>query len=81
MFVVGLCVGAGMVDDAVAMIRRRIERVELQRNTAGIDDVVFGPSRDDDREACFDRRPNAIENPCGQKIKTAGKTRGYPIPA
>ena len=29
-FVVGLRVGAGMVDDAVAMIRRRIERIELQ---------------------------------------------------
>jgi fumarylacetoacetase len=22
-----------------------------------------------------------VANPCGQKIKTAGKTRGYPIPA
>jgi transposase len=22
-----------------------------------------------------------IDTPCGQKIKTAGKTRGYPIPA
>ena len=28
------------MDDAVPMIRRCIERVELQRNTAGIDDVV-----------------------------------------
>ena len=61
-FVVGLRVVAGMVDDAVPMIRRRIERVELQRNTAGIDDVVIRPSRDDDREARSDRRPNAIEN-------------------
>jgi hypothetical protein len=23
----------------------------------------------------------AYMTPCGQKIKTAGKTRGYPIPA
>ena len=61
-FRVGLRVGAGMVDDAVPMIRRRIERIELQRNTAGIDDVVIGPSRDEDREARLDRRPNAIEN-------------------
>src|SRR5665811_2625219 len=61
-FVVGLRVGAGMVNDAVSMIWRRIERIKLQGNTAGIDDVVFGPSRDDDREARFDRRPNAVEN-------------------
>jgi hypothetical protein len=27
---VRLRIGAGMVDDAVAMIRRRIERIELQ---------------------------------------------------
>jgi hypothetical protein len=44
-FVVGLRVGAGRVNDTVPMIRRRIERVELQRNTARIDDVVIGPSR------------------------------------
>ena len=60
--VVGLRVGAGMVDDAVPMIRGRIERIELQWNTAGIDDVVIHPSRDDYREARSDRRPNAIEN-------------------
>jgi hypothetical protein len=29
MFVVGLRVGAGMMDDAVPMIRRRIERIKL----------------------------------------------------
>ena len=62
MFVVGLRVVAGMVDDAVPMIRWRIERIELQWNAAGIDYVVFGPSRDHDREARSDRRPNAIEN-------------------
>src|SRR5450830_1560243 len=61
-FVIGLRVSAGMVDDAVPMIRRRIERIELQRNTAGIDDVVIRSRRDDYREAGLDRRPNAIEN-------------------
>src|SRR5665811_2589229 len=61
-FVVGLRVGAGMVDDAVAMIRRSIERVKLQWNTACIDDVVIRPGRDHYREAGLDRRPNAIEN-------------------
>lgn len=30
-----------MVDDAVAIIRWRIERVKLQGNIAGIDDVVI----------------------------------------
>ena len=61
-FVVGLRVVAGMVDDTVSMIRRRIERIELQWNTAGIDNIVFGSSRDDDCEARPDRRPNTIEN-------------------
>ena len=50
-FAVGLRVVAGMVDDAVPMIRRRIERIELHRNAAIIDDVVIRPGRDDYREA------------------------------
>jgi hypothetical protein len=50
-----------MVDDAVAMIRWRVERVELQRNAAGIDDVVSCASWDEYREARLDRCPNAIE--------------------
>ena len=62
MFVVGLRVGRGMVDDAVPMIWRRIDRIELQWNIAGIDDVVIDPSRDDYSEARSDRRPNAIEH-------------------
>ena len=62
MFGVGLRVVAGMVDDAVPMIRRRIERVELQRKIAGVDDVVIRPGRHDDREARSNRRPNAIED-------------------
>src|SRR5450756_1035337 len=52
--VVSLRVLAGMVDDAVPMIRRRIERIELQWNTAGINDVVIRPSRDDYCEASAD---------------------------
>jgi hypothetical protein len=60
--VVGIRVGAGMVDDTVPMIWWRIERIKLQGYITGIDDVVFGPSRDDNREARFDRCPNAIEN-------------------
>ena len=60
--VVGPRLGAGMVDNAISMIWRRIERIELQWNTAGIDDVVIRPGRNDYREARPDRRPNAIEN-------------------
>ena len=53
-FVVGLCVFRGMVNDAISMIRRRVNRIQLQRNTAGIDDVVIGPSWDDYREPGLD---------------------------
>src|SRR5664279_836838 len=59
--VVGLRVGPGVVDDAVPMIRGRIECIELQWNTAGIDDVVIRPGRDENRPARLDLRPNAIE--------------------
>ena len=61
-FVVGLRVSAGVVDNTVSMIRRRIKRVELQGNTAGIDDVVIRSRRDDYREAGPDHRANTIEN-------------------
>ena len=60
--VVGLGILSGMMDDAVPMVRRRIERIEFQWNTAGIDDIVLRPGRDNYREAGADRRPNAIEN-------------------
>jgi hypothetical protein len=54
MFVVGLRVGASMVNNAVSMIWPCIERIKLPGYTAGIDDVVIGASRDDDREARLD---------------------------
>jgi hypothetical protein len=47
MLVVGFRISAGVVDNAVSMIRRRIERIELQWSTAGIDDVVIRPSREE----------------------------------
>ena len=59
---IGLRLVSGMVDDTIPMIRRRIDRIELHWNTAGIDDVVFRPGWDEHREAGADRRPNAIEN-------------------
>ena len=60
--VVGLRIFASMVDDAVPLIRRRIECIEFQWSTAGIDDVVLRPGRDDYREASAERRPDAIKN-------------------
>src|SRR5450759_5552411 len=59
--VVDLRLVASMVDDAIPMIRRRIERVQLHGYSPGIDDVVICSSRDEYREARSDRRPNAIE--------------------
>jgi hypothetical protein len=42
---VGLRVVTDVMDDAVPMIRRGKERIELQRNTAGIDDVAVYSTR------------------------------------
>ena len=49
--VVGLRIGACGVDDAVAMIRRGVQRVQPQWNRAGIDDGGLRPGRDEHREA------------------------------
>ena len=61
-FVVRLRIPAGMVDSAVSVIGRRVDRVELEWDTAGIDDVVIRPSRDDDRKTGLDRRPHTVKN-------------------
>src|SRR5664279_270775 len=60
--IVGFRFSSGMVDDAVPMIRGRIDRIKLHWNSAGIDDVVIRPTRNDYREARANRRPNAIDN-------------------
>jgi hypothetical protein len=62
MFAVGLRIGAGMMDNAVSMIRRRINRIEFQRNVASIDNVVIRPRRDDNCEARSNRSSHTIEN-------------------
>jgi hypothetical protein len=59
---VGLGVLPRMVDNAVAMIGRRIERVELQRNTGGIDDVVIRPRRDEHRKARTNGGLDTVKN-------------------
>src|SRR5450759_2159024 len=45
MFLVSQRVGAGQVDHAVAMIRRRVQRIKLHGHGAGVDDVVRRPGR------------------------------------
>ena len=56
----GLCPRA--VDHAVAVIGRRIERVELERLSARVDDVVLRPCGNDERVAGLHRRANAIQH-------------------
>ena len=62
MLVLKLRIFTGMMDNAVTMIRGRIERIKFQWDSAGIDNVVARPGRDNYREAWSDRRPDAIEN-------------------
>jgi len=60
--VVGFGVGAGGMNNAVTVVGRSIERVKLQRNISGIDDIVIGPGRDDYRETGSDRGADPVEN-------------------
>ena len=57
-FLVGLCVAVGMVDDAVPMIRRCMESIKLQWDSADIDEVVIRPSRNNYCEP----RSNTVED-------------------
>src|SRR5665811_1607553 len=50
------------MDDAVPMIRRRIDRIQLHRNGAGVDNVVIRSGWYEHREAGLDRRANAVEH-------------------
>jgi hypothetical protein len=61
-FVVGLRVGAGGMDDAVPVVRRSIERVKLQRNISAIDNIMIGAGRDDHRETGPNRGMHTVEN-------------------
>ena len=62
MLIVGIRVSASVVDHSVSMIWRRIERIQLHRVIAGIDDVVFCSSRNDYRKAGADLSPDAVNN-------------------
>ena len=44
-FIVVFRFSTGMMDNAVPVIRRRVERIELKRSNTGIDNVVIRPSR------------------------------------
>jgi len=61
-FVVGLRFGSSMVNNTISMIRGLIDRIVFQWNTAGIDDIVLHPTRDDYRKALANRCPNNIKN-------------------
>jgi hypothetical protein len=60
-FSIALGISAGLVDNVIAMIGRRVEGIKLQRHSAGIDDVVIDAGRDEYREAGLNRRPGAIQ--------------------
>jgi hypothetical protein len=60
-FLIRIRFGACTVHNAVPMIRWRVDRVQLHRNTASIDDIVICPCWDNDRKTGADLRPNAIE--------------------
>jgi len=62
MFLVRLRVSASVVDNSIPMIRRRVKRVELHWDSAGIDDVVIRPGRNEYCEAGSNLRPNSIKN-------------------
>ena len=62
MFLVRLRFEAGMVDNAVPMIGRRIERMDPQWNTVGIDAVALSPGRDEQGLACADQRAKPVQN-------------------
>ena len=62
MFLVGLCVGSSMVDDAIAMVGRRIKRIEFQWACSGIDDVVICSRRNEYRESRSDRCARSVKN-------------------
>ena len=59
---VRLGVGTGVVHDPVAVVGRRVERVELQRLCAGIDDVVPGARRHEHGKPGADRRTDAVQH-------------------
>ena len=50
MLLVALGVSTRLVNHAIPMVGRRIDRIELEGHIAGIDDVVIRPGRDNDRE-------------------------------
>jgi hypothetical protein len=60
-FDVGFSVVPGVVDDPVPMIRRSVDRIELQWNAARVNNVVIRSSWDNYRETGHYRRPNTIE--------------------
>jgi hypothetical protein len=60
-FSIALAISADLMNNAIAMIRRGVEGIKLQRHSAGVDDVVIDAGRDEYRKAGLNRRPDAIQ--------------------
>ena len=52
--VVSLRIGAAVMDHAIPVIGRRIDRVKFEWGTAGIDNIVSCPSRNNDPKTDHD---------------------------
>jgi hypothetical protein len=62
MFVVSLRLLGGVVDNAISVLGRCVDCVELEWNASRVDDVVLRSSRDDDRGTGFYGGPRTINN-------------------
>ena len=50
------------MNNAIAMVRRRVERIELQLDITSVDNVVIGSSWNDNGEARTNLSANAIQD-------------------
>jgi len=75
-----LRVRAGMLDNAIAMIRRCVVRVELHWSRSGIDDVVIRTCGNYNREPGSDFGPNTIKNGLiGALLQAIGQSETGPV--
>ena len=62
MLIVGFGLLTRVVRDAIAMVRRGVQRVELERSGARVDDVVACSRGDEHRESRTDGGRDAVES-------------------
>jgi hypothetical protein len=60
MLFVALGISAGLVNDTIPMVGRGVEGIRLHRHSAGVDDVVIDPGRNEYRKASLNRGPSTI---------------------